>query len=280
MQATGNFILELRDVGFCYSDGSVGLDNCSLGIRRGSRTALLGPNGSGKTTLFLHCNGILRPGRGQVFFNDSPLDYGRQGLRELRSRVGLVFQNPDSQLFSASVREDISFGPLNLGLDNGTVRELVEEALRTVNMLEYADKPVHNLSYGQKRRVCIAGVLAMRPEVIILDEPTAGLDPRMQRELLEVLQQLHGEGITTVMATHDVDLAYAWADEACLLDRGRLVGKFSADEFPEQAGILEQYGLGAPRAARLYPLLVDRGVLPPGGKAPRSCTELARMLEK
>jgi cobalt/nickel transport system ATP-binding protein len=251
----------------------------NLRISRGEVVGLLGPNGAGKTTFFLHCNGILRPGSGQVLFNGSPLDYGRNGLRELRSRVGLVFQNPDSQLFSASVREDVSFGPMNLGLERQVVRERVEAALESVGMTDCADKPVHNLSYGQKKRVCIAGVLAMQPEVMILDEPTGGLDLRMQHELLEVLRRLHGEGMTIVMATHDLDLAYAWADEACLLDRGRLIGRFSADRFPEQAGMLEQYGLGVPQVALLHPLLVARGVLPPEGQAPRSCAELARLLE-
>lgn len=280
IQTAGDIVLEFRSVGFSYPDGSVGLDCCSLAFRRGSRTVLLGPNGAGKTTLFLHCNGILRPGSGQVFFKGTPMDYGRQGLRELRSGVGLVFQNPDSQLFSASVREDVSFGPLNLGLDNAAVRDRVEKALQAVGMSECADKPVHNLSYGQKKRVCIAGVLAMRPEVMILDEPTAGLDLRMQHELLEVLHRLHNEGMTIIMATHDVDLAHSWADEACLLNQGRLVGRFPADRFPEQRGMLEQYGLGVPRVALIHPLLVARGVLPPGGEAPRSCAELARLLEK
>ncbi len=278
-QDSGEIVLEVRDVGFRYPDGSVGLDRCSLALRRGSRTVVLGPNGAGKTTLFLHCNGLLRPGGGQVLFEGLPLDYGRRGLRELRSRVGLVFQNPDSQLFSATVREDVSFGPVNLGLERQAVRERVEEALESVGMTECADKPVHNLSYGQKKRVCIAGVLAMRPRVMILDEPTAGLDLRMQHELMEVLQRLHAEGMTILMATHDLDLAYAWADEACLIDNGRVVGKFSADEFPHKAGMLERHGLAVPQVARLYPLLVARGVFPPGAPAPRSCAELARMLE-
>jgi len=276
----GDMILELKEVGFHYPDGSMGLDDCSLSLRRGSKTVLLGPNGAGKTTLFLHCNGILRPTRGQVLFNGMPLDYGRQGLSDLRSRIGLVFQNPDSQLFSASVREDVSFGPLNQGLEYHVVRERVEEALEAVGMIEHAAKPVHNLSYGQKKRVCIAGVLAMRPHLMILDEPTAGLDLRMQRELLGVLEKLHGEGITIVMATHDVDLAYAWADEACLLNRGKVVACFDAADFPAQTGVLEHYGLGVPQVVKIYPPLVRRGMLPSGERAPRSCDELAHLLKK
>ena len=169
---------------------------------------------------------------------------------------------------------------MNLGLERQTVRERVEEALTSVGMTEYADKPVHNLSFGQKKRVCIAGVLAMRPDVMILDEPTAGLDMRMQREFMEVLKRLHGEGMTIVMATHDLDLAYSWADEACLLDGGRVVAGFSADDFPQQAAILERYGLGVPQVVRLFPLLVARGLLLTGEQAPRSCAELVRLLEE
>jgi len=274
-----DIVLEAREVSFRYPDCSVGLDGCSFALRRASRTALLGPNGAGKTTLFLHCNGILRPETGRIFFNGAPLDYGRQGLRELRSRVGLVFQNPDSQLFSASVREDVSFGPMNLGLDRQLVRERVEQALSSVGMTDLADKPVHNLSYGQKKRVCIAGVLAMRPEVMILDEPTAGLDLRMQHELMELLDRLHGEGITIVMATHDLDLAYAWADDVCLIDQGKVSGRFPIDQFHQQTGMLARHGLGVPQVVQLHPTLVAKGILPQSAPAPRSCADLAKMLK-
>jgi len=176
-------------------------------VERGSRSAILGVNGAGKTTMFLHLNGILRPQSGQVIYEGAPLDYDRQKLHKLRSRVGLVFQNPDSQLFSASVREDVSFGPMNLGLDKHVVRERVAHALHAVGLTDYADKPVHNLSFGQKKRVCIAGVLAMQPEVIILDEPMAGLDMAMQTELVRILDRLHAEGMTIMIATHDIDFA-------------------------------------------------------------------------
>ena len=144
-------------------------------------------------------------------------------MRKLRSQVGLVFQNPDSQLFSASVREDVSFGPMNMGLGEAEVRIRVEEALLAVGMAESADRPVHNLSYGQKKRVCIAGVLAMQPEILVLDEPMAGLDAAMQEELMTVLDQLHRAGMTIIVATHDLDFAYGWADESIVLQAGRLL---------------------------------------------------------
>ena len=275
-----DIILELKDVSFNYPDGSPGLVDCSLSLLRGSRTVLLGPNGAGKTTLFLHCNGILLPASGKVLFNGKPLDYGRQGLHDIRSRIGLVFQNPDSQLFSASVREDVSFGPINLGLDSQAVRERVKDALSAVGMDDYADKPVHNLSYGQKKRVCIAGVLAMRPQVMILDEPTAGLDVEMRHKLMDILQRLHGEGMTVIMATHDVDLAYSWADHVCILDHGRSVMECPAGELPDKAPVLERYGLGVPHVARIYRLLASRGMFPPEERTPRSCAELAWLLKE
>ncbi|MBP8215921.1 MAG: ABC transporter ATP-binding protein, partial [Propionivibrio sp.] len=210
--STPSPLLEFENVAFRYPDGNVGLDACSLTIGKGSRNALIGTNGAGKTTLFQHANGLLRHQSGAIRYAGQPLDYSRNGLRALRSAVGLVFQNPDQQLFSASAQEDVSFGPLNLGLDMDTVRQRVKAALRAVRMDDYADRPVHNLSFGQKKRVCIAGVLAMEPQLLILDEPMAGLDHAMRQELLAVFDHLHRQGITLLLATHDIDFAYRWAD--------------------------------------------------------------------
>jgi cobalt/nickel transport system ATP-binding protein len=277
-RAAGN-ILELKDVGFRYPDGSVGLDKCSLPIRHGSRTALLGANGAGKTTLFLHLNGILRPQTGTVSYGGAPLDYSRQGLHDLRSRIGLVFQNPDSQLFSASVREDVSFGPLNLGLDIATVRDRVETALQAVGMAEYSDKPVHNLSYGQKMRVCIAGVLAMRPEVLILDEPMAGLDGAMQAELIQILHRLHADGMTIIIATHDVDFAYGWADEVIVLQSGRLFAHGVPADILQQKDVQDELG-AAPIVAGLIRALALTGTGGyDNGYLPRTGAELVRALQ-
>jgi cobalt/nickel transport system ATP-binding protein len=271
-------ILELKDVGFRYPDGSVGLDGCSISIQRGKRVALLGANGAGKTTLFLHLNGILRPQAGTVLIGGAPLDYGRQGLHNLRSRVGLVFQNPDSQLFSASVREDVSFGPLNLGLDIGTVRNRVEEALQAVGMTVCADKPVHNLSYGQKKRVCIAGVLAMQPEVLILDEPMAGLDFTMQVELTHILDRLHADGMTIIIATHDMDFAYQWADTITVMVKGGCVATWDVKNLPELLDDVAVYGLGVPKVAEIHRGLISNGFLDKEGPFPRSHQDLMRKL--
>ena len=234
--------LTLDGVSYRYPDGTPALNDCSLKIRRGSRTAVLGANGAGKTTMFLHLNGILRPSVGQVYRDGVPLDYSRSGMKRLRSQVGLVFQNPDSQLFSASVREDVSFGPMNMGLAETEVRRRVEEALLAVGMTENADKPVHNLSYGQKKRVCIAGVLAMQPEVVVLDEPMAGLDAAMQDELTAVLDVLHKTGMTIIIATHDLDFAYGWADEAIVLQSGRLLATGTATDILTQENVCKALG--------------------------------------
>ncbi len=269
MTTSGEIILELRGVSFRYPDGNRGLDDCSISFQKGKRTALLGLNGAGKTTLFLQCNGVLRPHSGQVLLAGTPLDYGRQGLRGVRSRIGIVFQNPDTQLFSASVREDVSFGPLNLGLPLAEVRERVERSLAAVGMTGYADRPVHAMSYGQKKRVCIAGVLAMEPELLILDEPMAGLDAAMQTELATVLEGLHAGGMTVIIATHDIDFAYQWADCVSVLEAGRCAATWPATELPWVLERLERFGVGVPRVAQLHHALVSAGLADAATPPPR-----------
>ena len=270
-------LLALDQVRFAYPDGGVGLDGCSLAIRRGSRNALLGANGSGKTTVFHHANGLLRPQSGQIRYAGQDVDYSRGGLRRLRSKVGMVFQNPDRQLFSASVLEDVSFGPFNLGLDEATVRQRVAAALLAVGMSGFADKAVHQLSFGQKKRVCIAGVLAMQPELLLLDEPMAGLDPGMQDELLRILDDLSARGISIVLATHDVDFAYRWADHIHLLASGRCSASFSASDLPQQAATLRAAGQALPAVLQLHHSLVASGVLP-AAPVPASIPQLLALL--
>lgn len=261
-------IFELQDVIFTYPDGSPGLWHCSLAVAQGSRTAILGGNGAGKTTLCLHLNGILRPQSGEVRFDGHPLDYSRGGLKHLRSRVGLVFQNPDAQLLSASVREDVSFGPMNLGLDRDTIFERVEKAIDAVGLSDLADKPVHHLSFGQKKRVCLAGVLAMQPEVIVLDEPFSSLDAPMRRDLLAILEGLSAEGITLLISSHDLDFAYEWADCWHILAAGHLAASYGFAEVPHILQHLTELDLGVPKVAELYQELVAAGVLPPANPPP------------
>ena len=271
-------LLELEQASYRYPNGGVGLDACSLAIRRGSRNALIGANGSGKTTLFQHCNGLLRPQSGVLRYAGAVLDYSRSGLRQLRSKVGLVFQNPDHQLFSASVQEDVSFGPFNLDLDEATVRRRVSVALDAVGMAGFADRAVHNLSFGQKKRVCIAGVLAMEPELLVLDEPMAGLDHAMKAEFLAVLDGLHARGITLLMATHDIDLAYRWADQIHLMAAGVCTASLPAADLAYRDDVLSALGLPLPTVVELQRHLSARGLLPKG-LLPRTHSELLALLD-
>jgi len=210
--------LQVRDLAFAYPDGYQALFGVNLTIQRGERVALLGPNGAGKTTLVLHLNGILTAGRGTVTV--AGLDVAAENLREIRRRVGIVFQNPDDQLFMPTVREDVAFGPANLGIRGDELDERVRHALDQVGMLDLIDRPPHHLSFGQRRRVSVATVLAMRPEILVLDEPSSTLDPASRRELADILLDLK---LTTLMVTHDLPYALALCPRAVVLSGGVIV---------------------------------------------------------
>ncbi|MGB3828845.1 MAG: ATP-binding cassette domain-containing protein [Ornithinimicrobium sp.] len=198
------------------------LDCVQVAITAGQRFAVLGPNGTGKTTLLRCLSGAHTPASGQVLLDGIPLVQNRKGLTKHRQQVQLVLQDPDDQLFSADVRRDVSFGPMNLGLPADEVRSRVDESLELLGITALADRPVHHLSYGQRKRVAIAGATAMRPRVLLLDEPTAGLDDRGCALLLEALRRLEGAGTTVAVSTHDVDLAWRWADEVALVTDGQV----------------------------------------------------------
>jgi len=266
-------LLELQAVSHVYPDGSNGLNDCTLTLQRGRRYALLGPNGAGKTTVLQHLNGLLRPTTGTLHYDGQPFDYSRQGLTNLRTRVGLVFQNPDRQLFSALVEEDVSFGPLNLGLHEYEVRHRVTAALDAVGLGGHARRAVHQLSFGQKKRVCIAGVLAMEPDVLLLDEPMAGLDAPMQIELTALLDRLAERGVTVLLSTHDIDFALRWADDIHVMAAGRCIASGPAQQLAAQTDVLHAAGQRPPAALALHAELVALGVLP-HGPAPRSVDAL------
>ncbi|MGB9377635.1 MAG: ABC transporter ATP-binding protein [Mycobacteriales bacterium] len=210
--------LEVRDLAYAYPDGHQALYGVSLTLQPGERVALLGPNGAGKTTLILHLNGILTAGHGSVKVAGMAVDAAN--LREIRRRVGIVFQDPDDQLFMPTVREDVAFGPANLGIRGAELSERVRHALDQVGMLTFIDRPPHHLSYGQRRRVAVATVLAMRPEILVLDEPSSNLDPASRRELADILLDLE---LTTLMVTHDLPYAFELCPRAIILDEGTIV---------------------------------------------------------
>lgn len=190
------------------------LDGADVAIDEGRNVALLGANGSGKTTLLRSLSGALRPLRGEIRAAGQKVGKGRDSLRQHRRFCQLVLQDPDDQLFSADVRQDVSFGPLNIGLDQAAASARVDEALELLSIAHLADRPTHQLSFGERKRVAIAGAVAMRPRVLLLDEPTAGLDPQGVEELMKALD---GLSATVVLATHDVDLALSWADEVAVV---------------------------------------------------------------
>lgn len=256
-----------------YRDGTQALRGVTLQINRGSRVALLGPNGAGKSTLLLHFNGLYRLQGGTLEVLGQ--DVRRADLAWLRSRVGLVFQDPDNQIFAPTVADDVAFGPLNLGLQQEEVKRRVQASLKAVGLEDLGEKAPHHLSFGQKRRVAIAGVLAMEPEIIVLDEPMAYLDPQGQEEVLAILNRLHVEGKTIIMATHDVDLAADWADTVIILQRGGVLAQGST-ELLTRPLLMDAAGLRLPRISQLFQQLPH---LLPNGSLPRTVDEAVAILK-
>lgn len=239
-------VLKTEELIYTYPNGTVALEDVNLEIPRGKKIILLGPNGAGKSTLFLHFNGILRPRSGKVYLNGKEVRYGRKDLEEVRSKVSLVMQNPDDQIFSATIEEDVAFGPMNMGLPRDEVERRVNEALDQVDLYDIREKPTQQLSFGQRKRVSLAGAIAMRPEVLVMDEPTAGLDSRMVHELLELADELNQQGMTVIMSTHDVETAYAWADEVRVLNKGRIIYSGGPDGFFSDGQRARNMGLTEP----------------------------------
>ena len=211
-------VLDVQGLAYAYPDGHQALFGVNLHVHKGERVALLGPNGAGKTTLVLHLNGILVGGAGTVTISGLPVE--KANLQEVRRRVGVVFQDPDDQLFMGSVRADVGFGPANLGLRGAELEARVMGALEQVGMAEVADRPPHHLSFGQRRRVAVATVLAMEPEILVLDEPSSNLDPASRRELADILR---GLDVTVLMVTHDLPYALELCPRAVILSDGHVV---------------------------------------------------------
>lgn len=260
---SANIIMETKQLCFNYPDGTPALKDLSIQIQKGKTTGILGGNGAGKSTLFLNLNGILRPTSGQVYHKNLPISYSSKSLNQLRQSVGIVFQDPDTQLFSASVYQDVSFGVVNLGLPKSEAHLRTENALKRTGTYELRQKPTHSLSYGQKKRVALAGIIAMEPEVLILDEPTAGLDPQGVSEIMQLIRELQQDlGIAILIATHDMDLVPMYCDYIYLLNQGEIVGCGSPDEIFNQPSLLRQIHLRLPRIGHLMELLKTKDGVP------------------
>lgn len=249
------YILQTRNLSFKYPDGTEALKNINLDIKKGKKVAFLGVNGSGKSTLFLNFNGVLKPTQGSVIYNGAEVKYNGKSLMELRKNVGIVFQDPENQLFSASVYQEVSFGAMNLKLGEKEVSKRVEEALRDVGMYDYKDKAVHFLSYGQKKRVAIADILVMNPEVIVFDEPTSSLDPKHSKQIVEIFDEINKAGITVILSTHDVNIAYAWADYVIVMRNGEIVGEGAPELVFSDEKLIEECYLEKPIILEVFQTL-------------------------
>ena len=274
-----HIILEARDIRYRYPHGMEAIRGISFHVRRGEKVALVGPNGAGKSTLLLMFNGMLRPDSGILLFDSRPIRYDGGSLRELRRRVGFVFQNPDRQIIAPTVYQDVAFGPTNLGLPDGQVRAAVESALRNVGLSGFERRPPHQLSSGEKKRVAIAGVLAMDPDLLVLDEPTSNLDPAGSEDIMELLEELKENGKTILISTHDVELAYPWADRVILLRGGEILQEDSPEVAFADTNLVRKARLSVPVLLDLHQELERRGLMLPG-KRPRTVLDMINTIER
>lgn len=278
MNHTEDWVIEAENLSYSYEENDrKALDGLSVRIGRGRKVAFMGGNGSGKSTFFLCLNGILRPDEGRVLIDGEPVSYTRKGLLDVRKKVGIVFQEPDNQLFSASVFQEISFGILNLGVDEETARREVEKVIRELEITPFQNRPAHALSGGQKKQVAIADILVMHPEIMILDEPASALDAAHTKKVHELIRGLTEQGITVLMSLHDIDYAWAWADEIVLMHEGKVMKQGTPREVCEDEEALKKAGLARPGVLRIYEKLKGRGMLS-GDQIPGSMDELAEML--
>jgi len=269
-------IITFEQVSYQYADGTMALNQINLSIEKGKKIALLGNNGAGKSTLFLLMNGILKPTSGSILYSGKKLTYKRKEIQQLRQQVGIVFQNSETQLFSASVYEDIKYGPKNLHLSTEEMQRRVKEAITLTETESLKDKPPHFLSIGQKKRVAIAGIVAMDPELMVLDEPTDGLDPYYSNRMMEIFEKIHHQNRTILLSTHNVDLAYEWADEIIILNNGYVLAQGTAVEVFNKRDILEKSHLQKPWIMEVFERLQRTNVS--NKKYPKSKAELFEMI--
>ncbi|NUN23099.1 MAG: ATP-binding cassette domain-containing protein [Candidatus Jettenia caeni] len=249
-------IMQIRNIRYHYHDGIQALQGACMDIVKGEFLAVLGPNGSGKTTLLKHLNGLLKPRSGEILLEQKPLAH--YSTREIFQRVGIVFQDPNDQLFAPSVWDDIAFGPMNLDLSKKEIIHRVDEALSLVGMAPYADRAIDALSFGQKKRICIAGVLAMRPEILVLDEPTCGLDPAGVTSIMTLLKELNRKhGITIIMATNTVDLVPVYMDRLAIMRHGNVLRAGTPEQVFSNTDEIKAACLELPQIAQLMQLLRD-----------------------
>lgn len=255
-----NIQLSTENLSFTYPDGTQALKNINIKIEKGEKVAIIGPNGAGKSTLFSHFNGLTEPTSGCVKIEDKPISFEKDELLKVRQKVGIVFQDPNDQLFAPTVKEDIAFGPMNLGLSYDEVEKRVEDALKMVGMENYEDKTPHHLSGGQQKRIAIAGIIAMKPELMILDEPTAGLDPDGVEKVLNIMNQLNEEGMTLIISSHDIDMISKYADKIFVLYNGEIIESGNKNKIFSDMKLLKKAHLRTPITTEILYNLKESGL--------------------
>lgn len=272
----GELILKIRDLHYAYGNGTPALNRIDADIYEGEKIAVIGSNGAGKSTFFLNANGVLTPDRGEISYRGTIIN--KKNLKELRKNIGIVFQDADNQIIASTVMAEVGFGPMNLKLPKEEVLRRVEEALTYMNILDYKDRPPHYLSGGEKKRVSIADIIAMKSEIIIFDEPTAGLDPLNTQMLEEVLDKLGSEGKTMLISTHDVDFVYRWAERAIVFCQGKIIADGTPLKIFQNEEILKQANLKRPTLMEVYDLLVEKHLLEDTKAYPASTRAFKEMI--
>lgn len=271
-------ILSVENLYYIYGNGKSALDGVGVDIYEGEKIAVIGSNGSGKSTFFLNINGVFTAQQGKITYRDTVIN--KKNLKELRKNIGIVFQDADNQIIASTVMAEVGFGPMNLKLPKEEVLERVEEALTYMNISHLKDRPPHYLSGGEKKRVSIADIIAMKSEIIIFDEPTAALDPLNALMLEEVLGKLSSEGKTMLISTHDVDFVYRWAERVLVFSDGKIIADGTPLEIFKDMEILKKANLKQPTMLEVYELLVEKQLLENSKAYPKSYEDLKSMLEK
>jgi len=252
-------IIEVRDLTHIYRGKITALDGINFTAKPGERIAIIGANGAGKSTLFKHFNGILKPTSGEILIKGLPIS--NKNILDVRKTVGVVFQDPDDQIFAPTVKQDVAFGPMNLGLGIEEIEKRVSESLETVRLTGFEERAPHHLSTGEKKKVAIAGILAMQPEVLVLDEPTAGLDPGGAIRLIKLINGMNRYlGITTIVSTHEVDIVPMLADRVCIMSKGKIIGDGTPLEIFSSPDLIKKTHLRLPMVAQLMEMLKEEGV--------------------
>ncbi|OOP72119.1 energy-coupling factor ABC transporter ATP-binding protein [Clostridium beijerinckii] len=271
-------ILKIEDLHYTYGNGKSALYGVSVDIYEGEKIAVIGSNGSGKSTFFLNIDGVLTPEQGKIIYRDTVIN--KKNLKELRKNIGIVFQDADNQIIASTVMAEVGFGPMNLKLPKEEVLKRVDEALEYMNISHLKDRPPHYLSGGEKKRVSIADIIAMKSEIIIFDEPTAALDPLNAMMLEEVLLKLGSEGKTMLISTHDVDFTYRWAERVLVFSEGKIIADGSPLEIFQNIEILKRANLKQPTMLEVYESLVEKQLLKDIKAYPKSIHEFKEMLER